>query len=57
VAAISRKKTRYGPLISDLEHTDLPVSLVTIEVGSLGHFLPLSISNLWKVCYGQKHCF
>jgi len=57
VAAISRKKTRYGPLISDLEHTDLPVSVVTIEVGSLGHFLPLSISNLWKVCYLQKHCF
>ena len=37
---------RYGPLLSDLEHTSLFVELVTIEVGCLGHFLPSTLSNL-----------
>ena len=54
VAASSRKEARYSTLLSDLEHTGLSVTLVTIEVGCLGHFLPSSISNLCKVCYLQK---
>ena len=54
MAASSRKETRYGPLLSDLEHAGLSVTLVTIEVGCLGHFLPSFISNLCKVCYLQK---
>jgi len=33
----------YGPLVSDLELTGFGVSLVTIEIGCLGHFLPTSI--------------
>ena len=54
VAASSRKEAHYGPLLLDLEHTGLSVTLVTIEVGCLGHFLP---SNLCKVCYLQKRPF
>ena len=54
VAASSRKEARYGPLFLDLEHTGLSVTLVTIEVGCLGHFLPSSIPNLCKVFYLQK---
>ena len=52
-AASSRKVARYGPLLSDLEHTGLFVEL-TIEVECLGHFLPSTISNLCRVCHLQK---
>ena len=46
----------YGPLFFDLELADFSVSLVTIEVGCLGHFLPSSVSDLCKVCHLQKNC-
>ena len=35
-------------------YTGLSVTLVTIEVGCLGHFLRSSLSNFCKVCYLQK---
>jgi len=54
-AASSRKEARYWPLVSDLELADFSVSLVTIEVGCSGHFLPSSVSNLCKVCHLQKN--
>ena len=50
-AGSSRKEARYGPLVSDLELADFSVSLVTIEVACLGHFLPSSVLNLCKVCH------
>jgi len=39
LAAKTRKEDRYG-LLSDLQQTGYLVDLVTIEVGSLGHFMP-----------------
>ena len=53
--ASSRKVSCYGPLLSDLECTGLLVGLVTIEVGCLGHFLPSTISNLFRICHLQKY--
>ena len=53
-AASSIKEVQYGPLVSNLKLADFSVSLVTIEVGRLCHFLLSSVSNLCKVCHLQK---
>jgi len=47
----------FEPLISDLDFAGQnTVSLVTIEVGCLGHFLLSTVYNICKVCHIQKKC-
>jgi len=55
-AANSRRITRYGPLLSDLECFGLLVNLITIEIGCLGHFLPSTVSNLFSVPFAKIYC-
>ena len=50
LAAKTRKEDRYGSLLSDLQHAGYLVDLVTIEVGSLGHFMPETVTKLSSIC-------
>ena len=54
LAARNHKEDRYGSLLLDLQHAGFSVDLVTIEVGSLGHFMPVTITRLSNVCHLPK---
>ena len=41
-------KENYQQLSSDIEETNRKASLVTIEIGSIGHSLPTCHKSLWK---------
>ena len=49
------KQDRYGPLLKDLKCTSLSVELVTVEVGCLGHFVPVTVAKLSEVFHQSKY--
>ena len=43
----------------DLQHAGFLVGLVTVEVGCLGHFMPVTVTRFSNVCHLPKstmHC-
>ena len=41
-------------MVLDLQHAAFSVDLVTIEVGCLSHFMPVTVTNLSNVCHLPK---
>ena len=54
LAARSRKEGHYVPLLLDLQHAGFSVDLVEIEVGCLGHLMPVTVTKLSNVCHLLK---
>ena len=55
LAASNRKEDHYGSLLLDLQHAGFLVDLVTVEVGCLGHFMPVTVTKLSDVCHQLKN--
>ena len=51
LAARNRIDDCYGSLLLDLQHAGFSVDLVTVEVGCLGHFMPVTVTKLSNICH------
>ena len=54
LAAKPHKEDCYGSLLSDLQHAGYLADLVTIEVGSFGHFILETVTKLSSICHLPK---
>jgi len=56
LAAKTHKEDCYGSLLSDLQQAGYLVDLATIEVGSLGHFIPetYTVTKLSSTCLKNR---